>query len=238
MKYYTNYHLLFFVCIPYYVKIHLKGGDFLANIYDSFNAPVLSAALDDMIQQAFKIQESTSLSLSLAFNSSLQPAIEAIENMKLNISEELSNCIAAINQQNHALVENMQNLMKEYTNEALSSLFESLNSNIETFENSFEDLTSMPELNYDDIISSFNEFVDYVDVNDSSVDDEAAFLPPEIPASNTINWGQQLSIILAILSFLLSFATYIESKDTHYQDEYLKVLNNINSNLEVLISEK
>lgn len=210
----------------------------MATIDDSFNTPILSSALDNMIQESFKIQESTNLSLSLAFNSYLQPAIEAIENMKLNISEQLSDCIATINQQNHELIENMQNLMQESVNEAFSSLFESLNSNIETFENSFEDLTSMPELNYNDIISSFSEFIDNVDVNDSSVDDESALLPPEIPASNTINWGQQLSIILAILSFLLSFATYIESKDTHYQDEYLKVLNNINSNLEMLISEK
>ena len=200
----------------------------MATIDNSFNIQPLSLALDNMVQQSLNIQNSMNISMSIALNSCLQPAIQTIENINLT-SQQFANCIDALSQQCYDLMDNMSNSITQ----SFSVLFETISNNMNCIEHSFD----VSSLNFNEISTSFNNFIDEIETSECNTETQENI----IRLKNTVSkpsletFDQWLNRISIILTILLSLANWVSSQDTYYQDEYLKVLDKLNSNLEQII---
>lgn len=196
------------------------------------------------------------ISNQLKFFSTIQPIIGIQEKFVTAIQPTIdisSNIAATINVALDSIqytIDNIQNIAQQYSvtlnniaNKVNRIYFDPLQqivNNIQYLQNSIQLSVDIPELKYGTLLDSFDNFVDTIKIHevDYEIKEDIVEIQKSISKPSALTWDQWVTLILAILSFLISCATYIDSKDKHYQEEYLKVVDNINSNLEEIISLK
>lgn len=191
---------------------------------------------NNLINNNLKIFESLQSSIDIAKNitTSIQPAVDIAN--QINASFEplrrfLNFPNIQIVKQYSELFNNIANQINEVYSEPINNAIR----NIELLQNSCCNFKiDIPELKFTEIADSFNEFVDDIELN-SSVNNDLVLEKPKMQKPNSLSWDQKLSMIVSILGFLISLIGLIQSLDNHYQEEYLKVFNKINSNLEQII---
>lgn len=200
----------------------LKGGEFMSTIEESLK---LKNAL---IASKMKISESIQpfIEINEAINRSLEPTIQAINNLSIQMNQEII-------QQQAEIINNFS----AYINDIYTDQMQSIINSIQDIQNSIKLSLTLPELKYMPVIDSFNEFVDNTEFDDSNLNYEANQVKEDIKNNHSLTWDQYLTIILAILSFLMNCASFIDKQNNNCPDEYLKVLNEINANLKDLKSE-
>lgn len=189
-----------------------------------------------LVANHLKILESLQPSINAAQNiaKSIQPAVDIANQINASfepLRRSLKFPNLQIAQQYGELFNNIANQINEVYSEPINNAIR----NIELLQNSCGNFKiDIPELKFTEIADSFNEFVDDIELN-SSVNNDLVLEKTKMPKPNSLSWDQKLSMIVSILGFLISLIGLIQSLDNHYQEEYLKVFNKINSNLEQII---
>lgn len=191
----------------------------MSDINDSFKI------YSQLLAQKLKPAIDASINMNEILYKSLEPVRLALDNFNFSIKEHI--------EQQHAILSNISN--KLYSEQLKSAI-----NTMEYIQKAYQYKIDIPELKYTEIVNSFNEFVDDVNSANIEVELKKEDINVEIPnfssTPSTLSWDQRFMIILGILSFLVSFASYLNSLDNHYQEEYFKTLREINSNLEEIKS--
>lgn len=182
---------------------------------------------------------------------SLQPSINIAQNIVSNIQPTI-NIAAQINANFEAMRESVkfpnfqiaQHYGKTFNNIAnqiniiYSEPISNALRNLKLLQNSYNDFQiDVPEIKFIEITSSFNKFIDDIEISETTIETKDNFVETKESISEplSVSFDQWLNRIFIIINILLSLSNWIESKDAHYQEEYLKVINEINSNLEQII---
>lgn len=178
-------------------------------------------------------------SISLIIKESISPISESINLMIEESTASIRACIdkliSDIDIINAEMSTNIQNSVSMITSSALQDLKIITSTTWDNY----------PTYNCDelyesvDIVSDIIETIDSYDYqyfNDYKSDLELAKKSLLFSESKEINYQQWITTICAILTLVLAFATYL--KPSKYEEESLKVLNSINSNLQQLVESQ